>query len=115
MKNVIEIDLQQPFDHVLETVLALPPGGANSPNRITGMRLHALVRHIYEAANGRQLESAAGLVPIARPIAEFLKAKPFKVTSQKDFLIATITRIICGSSRLTKGTSLEEDGQLSSI
>lgn len=90
------IDLNQPFERVLASVLSLPRGDANSDNPVTKDELRTLVRGIYEAANGRQVETALGLIPVAPPVAEFLKSKPFNAASRIDFLIDVSTRVICG-------------------
>ena len=92
----ITIDLNQPFERVLATVLSLPGGATNSKNPVTEDELRELVRGIYEAANGRHVETALGLIPVAPPVAQFLKTKPFNATNRMDFLIDVSTRVICG-------------------
>lgn len=102
MKDVIEIDLKQPFDQILTAVRTLPVGAAASDHLNTAAEFETFLREIYEAANGRQVETVLGFVPIAPPVAEFLKAKPFNVTSQLDFLIAAAARIISGPNDIMK-------------
>jgi hypothetical protein len=104
MKN-IEIDLNQPYERVLATVLSLPGGAAHSDDPVAESELRILLRSIYEAANGRQVETALGLIPVAPPVAEFLKAKPFKVANRADFLIDVSTRVICGPNGSKNGQS----------
>ena len=108
----IEIDLSEPFEKVLARVLAAP---ANSKTRSQksaepGVNLVSpkqgdlelkrtaevkkVVRCLYEAAHGRQVETHVGLIPIAPPIAAFLKEKPLYIRTQVDFLLAALTRII---------------------
>jgi hypothetical protein len=97
MRN-IEIDLAQPFEKVLATVLSLPAGCRNAVADRLGneAELKQVLRGLYEAANGRQVETPIGFIAIAPPVAEFLKAKPFQAATQIEFLIAAATRIICG-------------------
>ena len=90
------IDLQRPFEQVLAAVLSLPWGNGGAENRVTEAELRTFLRGLYEAANGRQVETALGLIPIAPPVAEFLKATPYDATSRIDFLIEVATRILCG-------------------
>lgn len=92
----IEIDLSQPFEKVLEAVLALPN---RSPNRASDdcageNELRQAVRCLYEAANGRQIETEIGLIAIAPPVAPFLKARPFRAATLKDFLVAAAAQIV---------------------
>ena len=101
----IEIDLNQPFERVLATVLSLPGGTADSSNQVSNGELRNLVRGIYEAANGRQVQTALGLIPVAPPVAEFLKVKPFHAASRMDFLIDVSTRVICGPNGSKNGHS----------
>src|SRR6266480_6777489 len=97
----IEIDLAQPFEEVLATVLSLPAGCGNAgDNHLEHyVELKQAIRGLHEAANGRQLETRIGLVAIAPPVAAFLKVMPFHVATQIDFLITVATRIICGPQR----------------
>ena len=96
--RTIEIDLAQPFEGFLETVLSLPAGFNNAGgNRLENeVELKQAIRRVYEAANRRLVETKSGLVAIAPPIALFLKKKPFHVATQVDFLITAATRNICG-------------------
>jgi len=102
MKEIVEIDLDRPFDRILAAVLGLPSGGSDSDNRITDAELKALLRHIYEAAHGRQGESNMGFIPLEPPVAPFLKATPFNVASKTDFLVAVTSRIISGPNHLSE-------------
>ena len=101
----IQIDLAQPFEEVLATVLSLPAGCSNTnDNRLENdVGLKQAIRGLHEAANGRQVEAKSGFVAIVPPIAAFLKKKPFFVATQVDFLIAAATRIICGPPRFDVG------------
>src|SRR3954451_25491302 len=94
MNKIVTIDLNQPFEHVLDAVLSLPPGAANGDKPATDAELRTLVRGLYEAANGRHVETAIGRVPIAPPIAESLKAEPINAATQVEFLIDVATRVI---------------------
>jgi hypothetical protein len=97
MRN-IEIDLAQPFEKVLATVLSLPAGRSNAvTDRLSNeAEIEKVIRGLYEAANGRHVETNIGLIMIAPPAYAFLKAKPFKVTTQTDLLIEAATRLIAG-------------------
>jgi hypothetical protein len=92
----IEIDLSQPFESVIEAVLALPNGSVNgtADHGLGEKELREAIRGLYEAANGRQAETEIGLIPIAPPIAPFLKAKPFRAATLKDFLVAAAAQIV---------------------
>lgn len=94
MKNTVQIDLNQPVEHVVAAVLSLPPGAANADKPAWKAKLIILLRGIYEAANGRHLETNTGFVSTAPPVAEFLKAKPFYAASQTDFVIDVAARLI---------------------
>ena len=102
MNKIVAIDLNQPFEHVLDAVLSLPPGASNGDKPATDADLRRLVRGLYEAAHGRHVETGIGRVAVAPPVAEFLKVEPINAASQVDFLIDAATRIISapnGSSR----------------
>ena len=92
----IEIDLSQPFEKVLEAVLVLPNHSVNegTDNGTSENELRLAIRGLYEAANGRQVETGIGLISIAPPIAPFLKAKPFRAVTLKDFLVAAAVQIV---------------------
>ena len=94
----IQIDLAQPFEEVVATVLSLPEGCSNpGGNRlVSDAELKQVIRGLHEAANGRAVEAKNGRDASALPMAAFLKKKPFYVATQIDFLIAATTRIICG-------------------
>ncbi len=96
--RMVEIDLSQPFEQVLETIRSLPSGCTNAENcRLENdAELKQVIRGLYEAANGRQVETSFGLVAIAPPVAAFLKALPFFVETQIELLIEAATRVIGG-------------------
>jgi len=99
----IQIHLSQPFEEILATVLSLPH--SHTPTRHAShedAELKQVIRGLYEAANGRQVETALGLVPIAPPVAPFLKEAPFDVATQLDFLVEAMSRVITCSSELTE-------------
>jgi hypothetical protein len=97
MRN-IEIDLAQPFEKVLASVLSLPMGCSDAvTDRLSNeAEIKKVIRGLYEAANGRHVETTVGLIMIAPPVYAFLKAKPFSVTTQTDLLIEAATRLIVG-------------------
>lgn len=97
----IEINLSDPFEKVLACVLALPPGTRDLAGDGSGadQEFKQMVRELYEAANGRQVETAFGWIAIAPPVADFLKARPYCIETQIDLLIEAATRLICGAHR----------------
>src|SRR5688572_7769295 len=92
----IEIDLSQPFEKVLEAVLALPNRGgkAASENGTGEKELKLAIRGLYEAAHGRQVETGMGLIQVAPPIAPFLKTILFRAKTLEDFLVAAAAQIV---------------------
>ena len=92
----IRIHLSQPFEEILATVLSLPKAsGEGSDTASDGAEeLKQLIRGLYEAANGRQVETILGLIPIAPPVAPFLKDAEFCVESQLEFLVEATSRVI---------------------
>jgi hypothetical protein len=101
MKHITHIDLGHSFERVLAAVISLPPGNSNSSNMVSNARLKSLLRRLHEAANGRQVETSVGFIPIAPAVATFLKARPFKVASKIDFLKEAASRIITGPNHST--------------
>jgi len=108
----IEIHLSEPFKEVLASLLRLPsthaetdelhfPDAADSTSRKSAKcdpEVKAAFRSLYEAANGRQVESQVGFIPIAPPVASFLKNKPYYVATQYEFFLEAFTRILAGTS-----------------
>ena len=105
----IRIDLAEPFETILEALFSLP----TTDNAIysekaaashSGEPFHQdseveeVLRGIYEAANGRQVATQIGLIPIAPPVAAFLKDAPFVVETQLDFLLQALARLFSGPS-----------------
>jgi hypothetical protein len=97
MRN-IEIDLGESFEKILATVLSLPPGCSDvvADRSRNEEDIRQVVRGLYEAANGRHVATSIGLIGIAPPVYAFLKATPFTVTTQTDFLIEAAARLIAG-------------------
>jgi hypothetical protein len=113
MKQV-EINLGGPFGEVLATVLALestdrkakeirsqgaPDSGLHQNGHYDAEVIEA-VRSLYEAANGRQVESQIGFIAIAPPVAGFLKDKPYYVATQCEFFVEAFARILIAASPL---------------
>jgi hypothetical protein len=107
MKSTTQIDLNQPFERVVAAVLSLPPGASSEKPRRKA-ELITLVRGVYEAANGRHVETVLGRVPIAPPVAEFLKAKPFNAASQADFAVEVAVRVISGPNHSVSNRAEKE-------
>ena len=116
-----KIDLLNPFEKVLNAVLSTPDDDegiregagqngtssvfANAVNRgsTSKTELKRVLRCLYEAAHGRQVETQIGLITIAPPVAAFLKERPFYIKTQIDFLLEALTRIIAGTSHANTG------------
>lgn len=108
MNKIVAIDLSKPFERVLDAVLSLPPGAGNADKPATDAELRKLVRYLYEAANGRHVETPIGVVAVAPPVAEFLKAEPINAASQIDFLIDAAARVISGPNGSTADSTNNE-------
>ena len=105
--------LSQPFEQILVTVLSLPRAHAPSADiSADNEKLRQVLRALYEAANGRQVETALGLVPIAPPVAPFLKEARFEVETQLDFLAEVMTRVITWPSDSARSASVSETIEL---
>ncbi len=108
----IEIHLSEPFEKVLATLFTLPstlaeieevpfPGSDGSESRKSAQCVEEVkeaLRSLYEAAHGRQVETPIGFLPIAPPVAGFLKKKPYYVATQHEFFLEAFTRILVGDS-----------------
>jgi hypothetical protein len=108
----IEIQLSEPFEDFVASVLRLPPtlaemdglrlaGATDGPGRQSArcdIEVKEALRSLYEAANGRQVETRIGSLPIAPPVARFLKTKPYHVATQHEFFLEALTRILVGDS-----------------
>jgi hypothetical protein len=111
-----KIDLLEPFEKVLTSVLSVPardkviaPSPAENaaslllPNRgdrspATAAELREVLRCLYDAAYDRRVETQVGPVVIAPPMAPSLKDTPFYIKTQVDFLLEALTRIIGDAS-----------------
>jgi hypothetical protein len=108
----VEINLAGPFTEVLATLLALQstdreakeirsPGAADSGVRENGncdAEVREAFRSLYEAANGRQVETQIGFIALAPPVADFLKDKPYYVATQCEFFVEAFARILVAGS-----------------
>jgi hypothetical protein len=107
-----EIHLSEPFEEVLASLLTLPithtetdelrfSGAADSVLRESAKcdaEVKEALRCLHEAAHGRQVETPIGFLPIAPPVAGFLKKKPYYVATQHEFFLEAFTRILVGDS-----------------
>jgi hypothetical protein len=111
----IEIDLSQPFERVLSCVLALPlcPEDHLGNGSCVDREFREAIRELYEAANGRQVETRFGWIAIAPPVADFLKARPYYIETQIDLLIEAATRIISGPAAMNVGIMAHPTGRAS--
>ena len=110
--NRIQIDLAGRFPEVLATLLGLPSthaeakqsrlqGRADSAVRENGKcdaEVIEAFRSLYEAANGRQVETQVGFIAIAPPVAGFLTKQPYVVATQYEFFLEAFARILAGGS-----------------
>jgi hypothetical protein len=92
MKKV-PIDLSEPFEEVLARALSLPRTDHASASDAVIKRA---MRSVYEAANGRIVETDIGAIPIAPPVKPSLKEKPLCLKSTSELL--TMVRDNLGSS-----------------
>ena len=112
----IEINLAGTFPEVFATLLTLPSTGTKaegirSPraadsvvreNGSCGAEVKKAFRSLYEAANGRQVETQVGFIAIAPPVAGFLKDKPYYVATQHEFFLEAFARFLLDVSRPRK-------------
>ena len=110
LMELIEINLAEPFEKVLTRIGSLPCGGTNTTgNGSAGdIELKQAIRELYEAANGRQVETPLGWIAIAPPVAAFLKARPFYVETRMDLLVEAAARIISGPPSSDNGMTTPE-------
>jgi hypothetical protein len=115
----IEIHLSEPFEEVLATLFTLPstlaeigevrfPEADDSKLRKSAKcvaEVEEALRSLYEAAHGRQVETPIGFLPIAPPVAGFLKKKPYYVATQHEFFLEALTRILVGDSPRKRQTN----------
>jgi hypothetical protein len=94
--------LSQPFEEVVAAVFSLPKAPGENPDGIThaAEEVERVVRGLYEAANGRHVETTLGFIPIAPPVAPFLNEEPFEVATQLDFFVEVASRVLAGRSRV---------------
>ncbi len=103
------IDLAGPFEEIVAKLSSVPPTGNFVGRNGTATfelspEVQEVLRHLYEAARGRQFATVIGLIPVGAPaLAPFLKDAPFEVESQSDFLLQALARLYSGS--LTSGPS----------
>ncbi len=101
MKRVT-IDLAGPFEEIVAKLSSVPPTDNLVGRNGTAVfelspEVQEVLRHLYEAARGRQFATMIGLVPVGAPaLAPFLKDAPFEVESQADFLLQALARLYRG-------------------
>jgi hypothetical protein len=81
--NQIPLDLSEPFEKVLATALSLPRADDAWPSDAA---IRRAMRYLYEAANGRIVQTHIGAIPIAPPMEPSLKTKPFCLKSAAELL-----------------------------
>jgi hypothetical protein len=85
----ISIDFAGPLERVLVQALSLPAG--NDEDRTSDTLVKDAVRRIYDAANGRTVDTPLGRVPVAPAVAPWLKAAPLAVRTRHELL--TLARL----------------------
>jgi hypothetical protein len=116
-----KIDLLEPFEKIFEALLSVPESnkvigedaaqnaaGAISAKHVnhfsaSDAELRKVLRCVYEAAHGRQVETQIGLVGIAPPVAPSLKETPFYIKTRVGFFFEVLTRIIGDASHSNSG------------
>jgi hypothetical protein len=81
----ISIDLSKPFESVLKQAVSLPAGGDDG--RIGDAQIALALRSLYAAANGRVVATPIGRIPIAPPVAPWLRAAPLAVRTRRELLM----------------------------
>ena len=114
-----EINLAGPFPEAFAALLALP-GTASKPggNHHRDVGLNQAFRWLYEAANGRQVQTAVGFIAIAPPVAAFLKDQPYDVATQDEFFLEAFARILTGEPGMDKNLTnrtWSHEGKLATI
>jgi hypothetical protein len=110
----VAIHLSEPFEQILTSLRTLPSTAAETGDaRFAGgggggavvrdrsrcdAEVKEALRSLYEAANGRQVETQIGLIAIAPPIAGFLKEEPYYAGTQYEFFLEAFTRILARDS-----------------
>jgi predicted Zn-dependent protease len=93
--QVLKLDLSQPFAKVLAAVRSLrnSNGSADENEAVAAHRVTEALRRLYEAANGRQVQTVLGPVAIAPAVAPWLKQDPLEIRSDKELLdlVAAVT------------------------
>jgi hypothetical protein len=80
----ISIDLSEALERVLTQALALPAGSDDGQK--SEARVKEAVRRLYDAANGRTVDTPLGPIPIAPAVAPWLKAAPLAVRTRSELL-----------------------------
>ena len=93
----ISIDLSEPVESVLKQALSLPAGGEEGG--ISDARVVRAIRCLYAAANGRDVITSIGRIPIAPAVAPWLKAAPLAVRTRRELLT------LAGLNTYSKGST----------
>jgi hypothetical protein len=79
----VPIDLAGSFEKVLATAFSLP---RTDDARSSDAAIKRAMRYLYEAANGRIVETRVGAISIAPPVEPSLKEKPLFLKSAAELL-----------------------------
>jgi len=109
--NQVPIDLSEPFEKVLATALSLPRTGDASSSDAAIKRA---TRYLYEAANGRIVETHIGAIPIAPPVEPLLKVKPLCLKSAAE-LVTMVKNNFGASDNFDYARSEPQNGRPSNI
>jgi hypothetical protein len=83
-RRYAQIDLTQPFEHILATALALPDGRLP----VLDKQIINAARAVYEMVHGRSVNTTVGLISIAPPVCPWAVVRHLKARSREDFLTA---------------------------
>lgn len=83
-RRYAQIDLTQPFEHIVATALALPDGR----RPVEDKQIVNVIRAVYEMVHGRSVDTIVGLISIAPPVCPWAVVRQLKARSREDFLTA---------------------------
>ena len=102
-----EIELSAPFEESLASLLMLPStlSKARLPDALISRKssrgdaeVRDALHSLYEAAHGREVETQIGFIAVAPPAAVFLKGTPYRVSTQCEFFLEALARILVAGS-----------------
>ena len=79
------INLAEPFDKVVADALALPERAEDG--NISDETIIEMVRHLYNAAHGRGVETSIGRIAVSPATAAILRNEPVTVKSRSELVV----------------------------